>query len=235
MIELLFVDGTWSRPGARSPVGEALRKALDPSKVKFTYVDYPADFGPATGVGDVSYADSVMAGVAALSLAVERSQFDVVVAGFSQGAAVAVHYALRVLPRKPKHIVLALATVGDPHQPVHNGRSGIAGAITLSLRSFRRFVPGDPIADLELGSPVRLAADLSRWMSVRSPEAARAWAFKTAAELPTRARRWWEPWNWAAIGRAGEAIRNYLGTAHSTDYVSQGHVRRLARDIESVA
>ncbi|AMS03267.1 lysin B [Gordonia phage Lucky10] len=234
MIEVLFCDGTWSRPGARSPVGEALRKALDPRRVKFTYVDYAADYGPATGAADLSYEESVAEGVAALEAAVVASPYFVVVAGYSQGAVVALRYVRDVLPRRPKQIVLALATLGDPHQEEHNGRSGIAGALAVSIRSFRRFVPGDPIADLGDGSPLRRVADLTAWMSVRSPESVRTWATQTAQKLRT-SRPWWNPFRWPDFARAGEDIGNYLGTKHTTDYIQQGHVAKLARDIESVA
>lgn len=232
-VELLWVDGTWA-PRGGSPASEALRRALDPRKVKFTYVNYPADFGPATGMGDLSYEESKAIGAAALDRAVEASPHLVVVGGYSQGAGVAVKYARDILPKRPRHQVLAVATLGDPHTPVHHGRSGIAGALHVPRPRFTEWAPGDPIADLPLGSPLRTVADLTGWMSVRTPEAARAWAFKTAERLAV-AQPWWNPFRWRDFARAGEDIRNYLGTAHSTDYDSGGHAKRLARRIESVA
>ncbi|SDT86375.1 PE-PPE domain-containing protein [Gordonia westfalica] len=84
MIELLWVDGTWAP--AAAPASEALRRALDPRKVKFTYVPYPADFGPATGMGDLSYEESKAIGAAALDRAVTESRELVVVGGYSAGA-----------------------------------------------------------------------------------------------------------------------------------------------------
>ncbi|SDT84199.1 PE-PPE domain-containing protein [Gordonia westfalica] len=233
MIELLWVDGTWA-PRGGSPASEALRRALDPRKVKFTYVPYPADFGPATGMGDLSYEESKAIGAAALDRAVTESRELVVVGGYSAGAAVAVKYARDILPRRPRHQVLAVATLGDPHTPVHHGRSGIAGALHVPRPRFTEWAPGDPIADLPLGSPLRTVADLTGWMSVRTPEAARAWAFKTAERLAV-AQPWWNPFRWPDFARAGEDIRNYLGTAHSTDYDGGGHAKRLARMIEGVS
>ncbi|MDJ0010085.1 PE-PPE domain-containing protein [Gordonia alkanivorans] len=232
MIELLWVDGTWA-PRGGSPASEALRHALDPRKVKFTYVPYPADFGPATGMGDLSYEESKAIGAAALDRAVEASPHLVAVGGYSQGAGVAVQYAREILPKRPRHQVLAVATMGDPHNPVHDGRSGIAGALHVPRPRLTVYAPGDPIADLPLGSPLRRVADLTAWMSVRSPEAARAWAFKTAERVGA-ARPWWNPFRWPDFARAGEDIRNYLGTAHSTDY-DGGPAKRLARMIEGVA
>ncbi|MBM7280380.1 alpha/beta fold hydrolase [Gordonia rubripertincta] len=234
MISVIFADGTWSRPGARSIPGEALRQILDPKRFEFRYVRYPSAFGMATGVRDVSYAESVAVGSRAMAAAVRDTPHPAIVAGYSQGAAVAVNFA-RGLPKYPALDVRAVATLGDPHTPVHNGRSGIAGALTVPRKRLTVWADGDPIADLPLGSPARGVADMSRWMSAASPEAARAWAFKTAQELPTRVQRWWEPWRWPDIGRAPEDLRNYLGTAHTLDYVSHGHVRRLARMIEEVA
>ena len=234
MIELLWCDGTWSKPGSRSAPSEGLRWALDNSLVKFTYVEYAASFGPATGARDMSYADSVAVGVKAMVEAVRRTPHPAIVGGYSAGAAVAVNFA-RDLPKYPALDVRAVATMGDPHTPVHNGRSGIAGALSVPRPRLTVWADGDPIADLPVGSPVRSVADLSRWMSAASPEAARAWAFKTAQELPTRVQRWWEPWRWPDIARAPEDLRNYLGTAHTLDYVSHGHVRKLARMIEGVA
>ncbi|SDT84949.1 putative phage holin [Gordonia westfalica] len=84
----------------RLPASEALRRALDPRKVKFTYVPYPADFGPATGMGDLSYEESKAIGAAALDRAVTESRELVVVGGYSAGAAVAVKYARDILPRR---------------------------------------------------------------------------------------------------------------------------------------
>ncbi|WP_244278026.1 PE-PPE domain-containing protein [Gordonia westfalica] len=140
--------------------------------MKFTYVPYPADFGPATGMGDLSYEESKAIGAAALDRAVTESRELVVVGGYSAGAAVAVKYARDILPRRPRHQVLAVATLGDPHTPVHHGRSGIAGALHVPRPRFTEWAPGDPIADLPLGSPLRTVADLTGWMSVRTPEAA---------------------------------------------------------------
>lgn len=232
MIELLWVDGTWA-PRGGSQASEALRHDLDPRKVKFTYVHYPADFGPATGMGDLSYAESVAIGAAALDRAVSASREIVAVGGYSQGAAVAVDYARRILPERPRHQVVAVAEMGSPHTGLHSGRSGIAGPLRVPRRRFSVWAAGDPIADLPVGSPLRSIADLSDWMSLRSPEAARAWALRTAAKVPTRLQQWWAPLRWPDLVSAGEYARNYLGTAHTSDYAHLGHATRLARMIES--
>lgn len=232
--DILFVDGTWTRPNARSAAAEAFRHAVDGRRFRFVYVDYPGSYGPATGFADVSLEESVRRGVQALAAAVAGSSNRAVVGGYSQGAMVAVRFCRDILPHRPDLIVDACATLGDPHQPVHVGRAGIAGPVTVtSTRRLAVYALGDPIADLPLGSPLRSIADMSRWMSVRSPEAGERWARETLAAVPTRLQRWWEPWRWPDLASAGAYADAYLnGTAHGQDYVTGGHARRLARLIE---
>lgn len=235
-IDLLWLDGTWSAPGARSEASEALRRAVDGARVRFRYVDYPADFGPATGYWDVAPAESIALGMAALDQAVTDSPNVCAVGGYSQGAMAAVGYARELLPRRRHHEVIAVAALGNPHQFVHLGRAGIAGPLTVPRPYFSVYAPGDPIADLPLGSPLRSVADLTTWMSVRSPEAGWRWASDILdVMLRQRAQAWWQWWRWQDIDRAIDDIAAYLGTKHTRDYVTGGHARRLARMIEGVA
>ncbi|AZG48857.1 cutinase family protein [Gordonia insulae] len=237
MIDLLWLDGTWTRPGARSAPSEALRRAVDGSRVRFAYVDYPAEFGPATGVGDLAPAESISAGMIALTMAVAQSPNLCVVGGYSQGAMAAVAFAREILPKRKDLEVLAVAALGNPHQPIHVGRAGIAGPLgTLPWPLLSVYAPGDPIADLPLGSPGRSAADLTEWMSIRSPEAGKRWAVDVVEKLAKqKAQAWWAPWRWHDIERAISDVAGYLGTKHTTDYVTGGHAKRLARMIEGVA
>ena len=235
MTTVLMLDGTWSRKGARSPVAEALRELL-PTRTRFQYVDYPATFGPATGVGDIAYAESVMQGVHATADAVRAVGGRVILAGYSQGAAVAVAYAR--LARSGS--IAGVAALGNPHQPLHAGRSGIAGAIEdLSCPLWSLYAPGDPIADLPLGSPLRSLADLGDWMSIRDVEAGRRWAAEMAADITNlrRMQQWWrDPIAWTGLLSAVRYATNYFpGTKHTTDYIRLGLVARLADLIEGVA
>lgn len=120
---------------------------------------------------------------------------------------------------------------------VHVGRAGIAGPLSVPRQRISVYVPGDPIADLPLGSPLRSIADLTEWMSVRSPQAAGAWvAHAFDALVRQRAQAWWAPWRWADISRAIDDVRGYYpGTAHTTDYITGGHVDRLAARILAAA
>ena len=228
-ITVLACDGTWSRPGARSPVMEAVKRRLS-DKFDFQYVEYPASFGAATGVRDLSYEESVAQGVKALTAAVRGTQNLVVIVGYSQGAAVAVKFARDILPQHPELEVLAIATLGDPHNPYHDGRSGIAGALSVPVKRFTVFVPGDPIADLPAGSLLRSIADLGGWMSIRSPEAVNRWGQKMISKV---LQQWWR--HPASVSGVVNQVRGYLGSKHSTDYVKFGHVDRLVAMIETVA
>lgn len=235
-VDLLWCDGTWSTPTAHSAVSEALRKRLAGTDIRFVYVDYPAQFGPATDVDDIAPAESVSAGMVALRDAVRATPHLVMVGGYSLGAMVAIAYAREILPADPAAEVLAVTALGNPHQLVHLGRSGIAGALSVPRPLLSVYAPGDPIADLPLGSPLRSIADLTAWMSIRSPEAASRWAADLVDRVARqRAQSWWAPWRWADLATAGRYAAGYLGTAHTTDYITGGHVDRLVARMMEVA
>lgn len=216
--------------------GEALRRALDPELVDFRYVNFPASYGPATGIGDPSYAESVRAGMKAMLHEVRATPYPAIVSGYSQGACVAVRFARDILPAAHDLDVRAVATMGDPHQERHQGRSGIAGPLSTPRPRLSVYAAGDPIADLPDGSPMRTIADMTAWMSLRSVEAGRLWALDILENLPTKWQRWWAPLRWPAIEAApGYALGYLQGDRHMRDYVTKGHVARLARMIEEVA
>ncbi|UJE15697.1 lysin B [Gordonia phage Ligma] len=234
MTLVLWCDGTWSRGSARSAASEAVRRGIEALGWQFRYVDYPAKFGPVTGAGDISMEASVGVGVENLAAAVEATpETRVIVGGYSQGAIVAVRFVTDVLPHRDDLIVIGLATLGDPYSPVHDGRSGIAGArAVMNLPRFTYWAAGDPIGDLPLGSPMRGLADLGAWMSVRSPEDGKKWAADVAAKAAQRRlQSWWAPWRWADLASVGWYVGNYLGTAHTTDYISKGLVDKLVSDL----
>lgn len=234
---VVMCDGTWSKPGSRSAVAMALKRELA-DRVAFEFVEYPGAFGPATGQRDISYAESVSVGAKAIAAAVRATPNPAVVVAYSQGAAAMHKFAREILPSDGALDVRAFAALGNPHQPVHSGRSGIVGPAPISPRwpLFSLYAPGDPIADLPLGSPLRSVADVSEWMSVRSPEAGKRWAFEVLNRMGSqRVQAWWQPWRWPEIASAARYAENYLGTCHTTDYIRGGYVARLARLIEGVA
>lgn len=238
MIELCWLDGTWSTSRARSPVSKRLCKVVEARGVRFTYVDYPAEFGPATGVDDLALAPSAIAGARNLADAVAASPYPAVVGGYSQGAIAAWRFMHHILPGRPDLDVRCCATIGDPYELTHaGGRSGIAGARRYRGAVPRRSVwaPGDPIADLAAGSPLRTIADLTAYMSIRSHADMVLWGNDLLGKIPSRLQRWWEPWRWPDLMAAGDQVRAYLGTAHTLDYINGGHVDRLAQQIASFA
>lgn len=235
-IDLLWLDGTWSRPGARTSVSEALQLAVDGRDIHFRYIDYPASYGPATGIWDVSIAESVELGKRAIVDAVRATANLVMVGGYSQGCLAAVDFARDILPHDPTLEVLAVACLGNPYQPVHVGRGGIAGSLSVPRPLLSVYAPGDPIADLPLGSPLRSIADMTEWMSVRSPEAMGLWwrdvLFKA---IDAKYQAWWAPWRWRDLASTVDYVNGYLGTRHTSDYITGGHVQRLARMIGELA
>lgn len=226
MITLCWCDGTWAASGG-SLVSEAIRTRLADTHIRFEYVRYPAQLGPATGGGDMSLAASVEVGTEALRDAVRATRYPAIVGGYSQGAMVAVRFARDVLPSDQTLDVRAVATAGDPHQVAHSGRAGIAGPLVVPRQRVSVWAPGDPIADLPLGSPLRSVADIAEWMSIRSAPDALRWGEETLAKVPTRLQRWWEPWRWPDLAAASGQVQAYLGTAHTADYVTGGYVDRL--------
>lgn len=236
-IELCWLDGTWCPRGGSMP-SEALRRALDPDLVRWRWVEYPATYGPATGIGDPSYAESVRAGMKRLRDAVRASDLPCIVGGYSQGAAAAVRFARDILPGAHDLDVRAVATMGDPHQARHQGRSGIAGPLSVPRPRLSVYAPGDPIADLPDGSPLRSIADLTEWMSLRSFADGMDWALDAVETAMQRraVQAWWQRAKIADLDSAtGYALAYLRGDRHMRDYVSGSHAWRLARAIEGVA
>lgn len=235
-IELCWLDGTWCPRGGSMP-SEALRHALDPDLVRWRWVEYPATYGAATGIGDPSYAESVRAGMKRLRDAVRASDLPCIVGGYSQGAAAAVRFARDILPTAHDLDVRAVATMGDPHQERHQGRSGIAGPLSTPRPRLSVWAPGDPIADLPDGCPLRSIADLTEWMSLRSFADGQDWAldiFEKVTQMRTQA--WWRRGRIADLQTAGMYAINYLtGENHMRHYVTGGHAARLAGMIEREA
>lgn len=225
-VAVLMVDGTWSRQGNRSAAAQALRRALPPG-CEFSYVDYPAAFGPATGVTHVSPAESIAAGVRNLTRAVELTPHPAIVAGYSQGAMVCYRFVRDILPHRPDLDVRALAAMGNPHEPTHQGgRGGIAERLTVGVPLLSVWAPGDPIADIAANAPLRELWRMTEWMSVRDMTSALRWLDDVVDRLTAGPRAWWANPDLIASVQAANAY--VFGLQHSLDYARHGHAARLA-------
>ena len=222
MTTILFFDGTQAPDTPRSVVGEGFRKACSDRGFDFFYVDYPAEYGPATGPDHRSLAESIEIGVTAARKAVDElsktGETTIILGGYSQGAMVAVQASEDSWIAQK---LTAVACLANPYEAVHGDKSGIAGARTKSnVKTFSTYVTGDMIADLPLGSPLRTIADLSSWMSLRSPAAALKWADQVVQTLlHQRTQAWWAPWRWGDIDSSIQYVIGYLGTKHTTEYL----------------
>lgn len=232
-IDVLVVGGTWN-PGGDG-VTTAFTDALNKSIFTTRMVAYPADYGT-----HVSYTDSVAAGKRALLAAVDRSPNPVVLAGYSQGAAVAGDLAAEIgRGEHPGREVIACALIADPRRPAGKylgdndpGGYGVVGERPITnIPVYWAAAPGDPITALPAGNPLRTIADLSAFFSFADANAALRWAqrmFDTA--LRNQLQRWWSPANWREWAGAVAYARGYLVDGrHTDDYVRGGHARALAQ------
>ncbi|MFD3511123.1 alpha/beta fold hydrolase [Nocardia sp. NPDC058666] len=227
------MGGTWN-PGGDGVTGaftEALNKSIFTSRM----VPYPADYG-----SYVSYTESVAEGKRALLAAIDRSPNPVVLAGYSQGAAVAGDLAAEIgRGEHPGREVIACALIADPRRPagkfiglVDPGGYGVVGERQIrGIPAYWAAAPGDPITALPAGNPLRTIADLSAFFSFASTNAAITWA-QQMLQTATRnqLQRWWSPENWRNWTGAIAYARGYLFDGrHTDDYVRFGHARALAQ------
>ncbi|MFI7528034.1 alpha/beta fold hydrolase [Nocardia salmonicida] len=232
-IDVLVVGGTWN-PGGDGVTGaftDALNKAMFTARM----VPYPADYG-----SHVSYAESVAEGKRALLAAIDRSPNPVVLAGYSQGAAVAGDLAAEIgRGEYPGREVIACALIADPRRPAGRylgdtdpGGYGVVGERPIDgIPAYWAAAPGDPITALPAGNPLRTIADLSAFFSFASANSAIRWA-QRMLDTATRKQlqRWWSPSNWSHWTGAIAYARGYLFDGrHTSDYVRYGHARALAQ------
>ncbi|MFI1915920.1 alpha/beta fold hydrolase [Nocardia sp. NPDC020380] len=234
MIEVLILGGTWAPQG--DPVTETFARTLDLARFAPRMIPYPADYGRA-----VSFSESSAAGKAALLDAIAATPGRIVIAGYSQGAAIAGDVAAEIgRGLWPDLEIEACALIADPLRPagqcvgVDPGGYGIAGQRWIgNVPAFWAAAPGDPITALPAGNALRLIADLSEYFCLTSPDAALRWGRRLIdIARHRRLQRWWTPRNVSAWTGALAYARGYLiDGRHTDDYVRSGHAARLAETI----
>ncbi|MEV0028828.1 alpha/beta fold hydrolase [Nocardia sp. NPDC050793] len=232
--DVLIVPGTWHPDG--DGISAAFADALDSKRFRPRIVSYPADYGRT-----MPYAESLVAGRKALIAAIEASPGHLVLAGYSQGAAIAGDLAAS-LGRDELSRVAACALIADPLRPVGKclgvdpGGYGIAGQRDVpNIPTYWAAAPGDPITALPAGNPLRSIADLSAYFSLSSPQDALRWG-QSLLDGATRRQlqRWWSPQNWRSWSGAVAFARGYLFDGrHTEDYIRHGHAKRLAERINA--
>ena len=235
--DVLIVGGTWNPNG--DGVTETFATALDSGRFAHRMIPYPADYGTR-----VSYGQSTAVGRSALIGAIESASNRVVLAGYSQGAAIAGDVAAEIGRGELAHLeVVACALIADPLRPSgcclgpDPGGYGIAGQRHIpNIPTYWVGAQGDPITALPAGNPLRSVADLSVYFGLSSPQAALEWG-QSLIEVAARRRwqRWWSTSNRSSWAGALAYARGYLFDGrHTDDYVRLGHAVRLAEAINAM-
>ncbi|MBL1072966.1 alpha/beta fold hydrolase [Nocardia sp. 2] len=234
IIDVLIMGGTWNPNG--EGVTASFVDGLDRTRFRTRMIPYPADYG-----SQVPFAESLAAGRQALLNAIEATPNRVVLAGYSQGAAIAGDVAAEIGRGLWPHLeIAACALIADPLRPVGQCLGEDPGGYGVAGQRWIPFVPtywvaaaGDPITALPPGNALRLIADLSAYFCMKSPAAMTRWG-QSLIEVAThnRLQRWWSPRNWSTWAGVLAYARGYLFDGrHTHDYVRLGHTARLAETI----
>lgn len=235
-IDVLLLGGTWNPRG--DGISTAFAQHLDTDRFAPRFVEYPADYGRA-----MSYTESRAAGRQAMLAALDEATGSVVLAGYSQGAAIAGDIAAEIgRGELPYRNVLACALIADPLRPsgrcvgTDPGGYGIAGERDVpGLPTYWAAAFGDPITALPAGNPLRSVADLTGYFSLSSPVAMLRWGRSLLDAGTLRAmQRWWSLEHRQSWAGAVAFARGYLYEGrHTDDYLRHGHVLRLAETINA--
>lgn len=206
---VLAVGGTGeSHPDDhRTDVTGLLSQVTDSLDSRFTarWVGYPASYGP-VAIGGLSFQHSAQIGVRRLVAAIENTDGPVALIGYSQGCTVVREVLGRiasgelVLPS-----VSAAGLISDPQQPAGvvpgctgRGVAGIGPAVPSSVQVLWIGHPHDMICNASDDSYIRDIADLTGWMSFRTPNIwlrqlltlLRSNGFQNAAKTRLSPRQW---------------------------------------------
>lgn len=232
-IDFFWLGGTGAGNWVEG-VSAAFRDALD-DRFTFHYLEYPAAYG------SPAYGESNTIGRRIVLDAIRNTPNRACCGGFSQGAAAAGDAAMEIGAGLHPGLELdAVALIADPLRPVGGTMPGLAPADGWGIAGARPIVgrgiktywaanPADVITSAGAGSPLRSLADFTEMFSLGSPEEADAWMRALIARAKERRwQRWWSIENVLTWGGAIADATGYLTGRHTTDYVAQGLVARLA-------
>ncbi len=187
------------------------------------WVGYPASYGPVS-TGGLSYRQSTASGVRRLIAAVRRADGPVALIGYSQGSSV-IRELLGLMARGTVSLptVVAAGLISDPQQPAGavdgcNG-SGVAGdgpAVPSSVEVMWIAHPSDMICNASEDSLIRDIADITRWMSFRTPKhwLQQVWSLLRSNGFQNAAKTRLSPRQWMRDARrlrvAGRELAGYL-------------------------
>lgn len=227
MKRVLYVGGTFENgpvrgsaaiPGMLGNVEQSIRRRS--ALFEHVWVSYPARYG-----NGMSYAESVWNGEAALLRAVLDSPVPVVLVGYSQGAEVVGNVVGQIVRSGRTDLAVhGAGLLSDPrrdvkqldHDGAGDGTYGIRGRRPIENRLFPTYqyaAPGDPIARLPHGNPLRAVADLSELFS-SGPREAGPWIEQARRDIAA------ESTDWRLLGSALGYLRGYL-TGRHTCYASE--------------
>ncbi|WP_329405480.1 PE-PPE domain-containing protein [Nocardia vinacea] len=237
MIDVLILGGTGFPHG--EGISETFARRLDPSRFRYRYVDYPAQYG-----NPIPYDESVAIGTSALLWAIQEAANPVLLAGYSQGAGIAAQVAEQVgAGQHPDLEVVGAALIACPWRPPgpavlgDPGGYGISGALEIQgMPVWYAAAVRDPITALPRGSMLRSVADLTGYWSATDPTKAVQWAESMAAAVREhRLQEWWSPFTlWDSFGALRQVSAYAAEGRHTDAYITEGHCAALADAVNRV-
>ncbi|MBY4129265.1 PE-PPE domain-containing protein [Rhodococcus fascians] len=208
------------------------------------WVGYPASYGPVS-LGGLCFRHSADIGVRRLRRAIESTTGPIALIGYSQGATV-VREALGLVADGTIDgtRIVAAGLVSDPQQPAGavsgcSGR-GVAGAgpaLPASLPVRWIGLETDVICNASDDSLIRDVADLTRWMSFRTPKIwiRELWTLLRSNSFQNATRTRLRPSQWAKDVRrlrtAATEVAGYLPQSmrwHRFEWANPGGGRHIA-------
>ncbi|WP_109523726.1 MULTISPECIES: alpha/beta fold hydrolase [Nocardia] len=235
MIDVLIMGGTGFPQG--EGITETFGRALDRRRFRYSFIDYPADYGTPT-----PYGDSVQIGIHALLSAIYASPNPVLLAGYSQGAGIAAQVAHKLSRGERNDLqVLGAALIACPLRPPgptvlggDPGGHGVSGSLVVEgIPVWHAAARRDPIAALPQGSALRFIADVTEYWSAIDPTRLERWFEKLDARARERRwQRWWSPETWRDTADViGQASAYLVEGRHTMAYIREGHCAALAETV----